>query len=168
MEGKNSGESDSEVLERLKGQGLTEIQFLSHSYFGDNANVLHFQHQSFAEILLAEYYLKVFIKYALDEDADVEEARIRLVIGEPTEQTVLFLKEMLQLLRETTTNEATSEIIEKRKLLFPLMASLATQKHNRLFCNDIYYGWYKLCDIDENQTSYPKKQLENWCIAKKS
>lgn len=164
VEGKDSGETDINVLDRLKGQGLTEIQFLSHSYFGDNANVLHFQHQSFAEILLAEYYLKVFIKYALDEDTDMEEARLKLVLGEPTEQTVLFLKEMLRLLRETAANETTHEIIEKRKLLFPLMASLATKKHNRLFCNDIHYSWHKLCDIGENQTMYPQEQLESWCI----
>jgi len=167
LEGKNCGESDNEILERFKGQDILEIQFLSHSYFGENDNILHFQHQSFAEILLAEYYLKVFIKYALDEDADLDEARVKLVLGKPTEQTVLFLKELFQLLRETSENKTSQSIIEKRKLLFPLMASISTKKHNRLFCNDIFYAWYKNCDIKENQTEYPKESLKNWCIDQK-
>jgi uncharacterized protein YjbI with pentapeptide repeats len=167
LEGKNNDESDSEILERFKGEGFTEIQFLSHSYFGENDNILHFQHQSFAEILLAEYYLKVFIKYSLDQDADAEEARVKLVIGEPTEQTILFLREMLRLLRETAVSETTKEVLEKRKLLFPLMASLAIKKHNRLFCNDIFYSWYSYCNIGENQTEYPQGSLENWCIDQK-
>jgi len=164
LQGKNTGETDTEILERFKGQGLTEIQFLSHSYFGENNNLLHFQHQSFAEILLAEYYLKIFIKYALDENIDIDEARIKLSLGEPTQQTVLFLREMLQLLRDTTTTNITKEIIEKRKLLFPLMASLAAKKNQCLFCNDIYYSWYKNCNIEENYTEYPLNSLENWCI----
>jgi hypothetical protein len=164
LEGKDNNELDSEILERFKGRGLTEIQFLSHSYFGDNDNVLHFQHQSFAEILLAEYYLKVFIKYALDKDSDAEEARVKLILGEPTEQTILFFKEMLLLLRDTAVQKSTSEIIEKRKLLFPVMASLASEKHNRLFCNSIHYGWFEKFNIEENQTEFPYNSLKNWCI----
>jgi hypothetical protein len=164
VEGKTNNEDDFEIIERIKGQGLAEIQFLSHSYFGEENNVLHFQHQSFAEILLAEYYLKVFIKYAFDKNNDIEDARIKLTLGEPTEQTVLFLKEMLNLLKETSSSNKTLEIIEKRRLLFPLMASLATQKNNRLFTNEIFYNWYNLYNIEDNQTEYPKEALENWCI----
>lgn len=167
LEGKNRSESDNEVLESYKGKGFIEIQFLSHSYFGENDNVLHFQHQSFAEILLAEYYLKVFIKYALDEGADPEEARAKLTLGEPTEQTILFFKEMLNLLRDTASELDSTEIIEKRKLLFPLMASLATEKHNRLFCYDISYSWFKHCNIKENQSEYPIESLQQWCINRK-
>lgn len=164
LQGKITNETDNELLDRFRGQGLTEIQFLSHSYFGENNNLLHFQHQSFAEILLAEYYLKVFIKYALDENVDIDEARIKLSLGEPTKQTVLFLREMLQLLRDTTTTNITKEIIEKRKLLFPLMASLAAKKNQCLFCNDIYYSWYNNCTLEENHIEYPLSSLENWCI----
>jgi uncharacterized protein YjbI with pentapeptide repeats len=164
LEGRDNNESDKEILDRLKGTGLTEIQFLSHSYFGENDNVLHFQHQSFAEILLAEYYVKVFIKYALDEESDVEEARVKLVLGEPTEQTIHFMREMLALLKDTVKQEATPEIIEKRRLLFPLMASLSTKKHNKLFCNDLYYSWFNKCKIQENQTEYPPASLQNWCF----
>jgi len=164
LEGKKCGGSDNEVLERFKEEGFTEIQFLSHSYFGENDNVLHFQHQSFAEILLAEYYLKVFIKYALDEDADPEQARVKIMLGEPTEQTIQFLQEMLILLRETSQSKLTNKIIEKRKLLFPLMASLATKKNNRLFCNDIFYNWYNKNKINEYESQYPLDLLQNWCI----
>ncbi len=168
LEGKNTGESDSEILERFKGQGFTEIQFLSHSYFGENDNVLHFQHQSFAEILLAEYYLKIFIKYALDEDAELDEARTKLSIGEPTEQTIIFLSEILRLLRDTSVSDINQDIIEKRKLLFPLMASLSIQKYNnKLLCNDLKYSWYNKCEFDDNETKYPISSIENWCLDSK-
>ena len=165
LEGKKNHESDHEVLDRYKN--ITDIQFLSHSYFGENDNVLHFQHQSFAEILLAEYYLKIFIKYALDEDADIDEARAKLVVGEPTKQTIFFLKELLDLLKETSADSTTPQIIEKRKLLFPLMASLSIDKHNRLLCNNLKYSWFKSHQFKENETEYPKTLLENWCIGQK-
>ena len=125
LDGENKSETDREILERYQKEGVTEIQFLSHSYFGEEDNNLHFQHQSFAEILLAEYYLKVFIKYALDKKNEVNIARNKLVLGEPTEQTILFFKELIKLLKETVSRDATPTIIEKRKLLYPLFASLA-------------------------------------------
>lgn len=167
LDGENKGETDNQVLERYQNKKVTEIQFLSHSYFGESENILHFQHQSFAEILLAEYYLKVFIKYALDEEFKVEEARTKLILGEPTEQTIQFLKEMLSLLREAAVKDASPDVIEKRRLLFPLLASLATQKNNRLFCHEIFYGWYKQCEFPENRTEYPLESLKNWCIGQK-
>ncbi|MDM8568969.1 hypothetical protein QUF50_05565, partial [Thiotrichales bacterium HSG1] len=156
LDGEDKGENNDEILKRY--QDVKEVQFLSHSYFGENDNVLHFQHQSFAEILLAEYYLKVFIKYALDEDANVGDARIKLVLGEPTGQTIEFFTAMLQLLKQTVDDK------DARKLLFPLMASLATDKYNKLFCNEIFYTWYKTCKFDEGCADYPVKALENWCI----
>lgn len=159
---KNNDESDNKVLERNKN--ITEIQFLSHSYFGENNNVLHFQHQSFAEILLAEYYLKIFIRYALDKNANIDEARAKLVAGEPTEQTIFFLKELLELLKETSAESSTPQIIEKRKLLFPLMASLSIEKHNRVFCNKISYSWFESYSFEDNETEYPESLLKNWCI----
>ncbi len=164
LDGKNKKQSDIEILGLYADKGVTEIQFLSHSYFGENDNVLHFQHQSFAEILLAEYYLKVFIKYALDEEFDIEEARTKLILGEPTAQTIQFFTEMLKLLIETAPEESSKQVIEKRKLLFPLMASLATKKHNKLFCNAIYYEWFKQCPCKENEANYPPELLDNWCI----
>jgi len=162
LDGELTSETDEEILERYKNQGVLEIEFLSHSYFGENNNILHFQHQSFAEILLAEYYLKVFIKYALDEDFDIEKARTKLMIGTPTGQTIQFLVEMLRLLRQSVTENVTDKIIQKRKLLFPLISSLATKKHNHLFCHDIYYEWYKKVNIPTNTTDYPIESLENW------
>jgi hypothetical protein len=164
LEGENKQETDIEILERYKNQGITEIQFFSHSYFGENNNILHFQHQSFAEILLAEYYLKVFIKYALDEEFNTEEARVKLILGEPTEQTIQFLKELLRLLKDTTIEGQAINLLEKRKLLFPLMASLATKKHNNLFCNNIYYEWFNKLNIPEDKSEYPSEAFSEWCI----
>lgn len=159
-------ETDKEILERYKQEGVTEIQFLSHSYFGEQDNNLHFQHQSFAEILLAEYYLKVFIMYALDETPKINEARSKLMLGEPTDQTISFFKELILLLKSTVSNEVTPTIIEKRRLLFPLIASLAHKKHNKLYCTQLYYEWFRQVKSDEIKSSKipPQKLLENWAI----
>ena len=165
IEGRKSEEKEQDILDRF--DKVRDLQFLSHSYFGEDGNTLHFQHQSFAEILLAEYYLKIFLKFALDEDSDVEEARVKLILGEPTEQTMQFFQELLTLIKESAKDELNDEeVIEKRKLLFPLMASLATKEYNKdLFCGHIYYKWYEQVKIAENQTEYPPQSLQNWVIS---
>ena len=162
LEKENKGDKDSNVLERFKD--VTDIQFLSHSYFGENDNILHFQHQSFAEILLAEYYLKVFICYALGIENNQEECRAKLLLGNPTYQTRFFLRALIQLLKETISEKTTDEILEKRKLLFPLFASLSTKENNTLFSNDLYYEWFKKGNFNDNTSEYPKELLQNWCI----
>lgn len=162
LDGANRNESDNEVLERYKNKNVNEIEFLSHSYFGENDNKLHFQHQSFAEILLAEYYLKVFIKYALDKDFNIGEAREKLLLGLPTEQTIRFFIDLLKLLRDSTVNPSSSDTIEKRKLLFPLLATLAIEKNNNLFSNSLYYEWFNRYPIESNETKYPIELINNW------
>ncbi len=162
LDGEITKETDSQILARYKKSGITDIEFLSHSYFGENNNILHFQHKSFAEILLAEYYLKLFIKYALDEDFDIAQARIKLSIGMPSSQTVLFLIEMLRLLRASSSTKLTNSVLQKRKLLFPLLASLSTNKNNNLFCYDIYYEWFKKFKIPANSAQYPEESITNW------
>lgn len=164
LDGENRNESDRDILERYKKEGVTEIQFLSHSYFGEEDNNLHFQHQSFAEILLAEYYLKVFIKYALDKNSDITEARSKLILGEPTEQTILFFKELIKLLKETVSEKATKNIKEKRKLLYPLLASLATEKHNTLYCSTIDLKWFDIVKIDNGSSKINESLLKKWAI----
>lgn len=166
LDGIDKKETDNQILERYKKQGIVEIEFLSHSYFGENDNTLHFQHQSFAEILLAEYYLKVFIKYGLDEDTSVEEARSKLLLGTPTEQTINFLIELLNLLKETSVESNSEDVIEKRKLLFPLLASVSTKKNNSLFSNDVFYEWFKQCKFIDNQSEYPENALTSWYFNK--
>lgn len=167
IEGKDTKESDDILLTRNKN--IVELEFLSHSYFGENSNNLHFQHQSFAEILLAEYYLKIFIKFALDEDSNsIEETRAKLHLGKPTSQATLFFIELLNLLKETVGKNINNSIIEKRKLLFPLFAAMSDKKNNKLFCNKLFYNWYDCyCKFEVNQIDYPKEALENWCITEK-
>ncbi|WEK20396.1 MAG: SMEK domain-containing protein [Candidatus Pedobacter colombiensis] len=128
-----------------KFDDIASIHFLSHSYLGEKENTLHFQHQSFAEILLAEYYLKVFIKYAIDDDTDVEEASIRLNIGIPTDQTVLFLRGLITLLRECVEGDPKNpSIYNKRELLIPLLASIAIKKHNKkLYSTRLNITWFE-------------------------
>ena len=164
IEGKRTTESDKEIIERYKNNDVTEIQFLSHSYFGEEDNKLHFQHQSFAEILLAEYYLKVFIKYSLERKIDIDEVRSRLTLGEPTEQTILFFKELICLLKDTVTNDVTDSIIEKRKLLYPLMCSLSIEKHNPLYSSTLYYEWFKFIGKDNDSPFYHPELLNKWAI----
>jgi hypothetical protein len=164
LDGANRNESDNEIIERYKNRNVNEIEFLSHSYFGENDNKLHFQHQSFAEILLAEYYLKIFIKYALDKDFNLEEARAKLLLGLPTEQTIRFFIDLLNLLKDSTVNPPCSDTIEKRKLLFPLLATLATEKNNNLFSNSLFYEWFNKYPIESNETTYPTELITNWCF----
>ncbi|AVI49758.1 hypothetical protein C5O00_00695 [Pukyongia salina] len=166
LDGDNRHESDNEILERYKNKNVTEIEFLSHSYFGENDNKLHFQHQSFAEILLAEYYLKVFIKYSLDKDFNIAEARAKLLLGFPTEQTIRFFIDLLILLKDSTNDIKASETIEKRKLLFPLLATLATEKNNNLFCNSLYYEWFNKYPIKPDEIEYPIELIEDWAFNK--
>lgn len=164
IEGKKTNENDKEIIERYKNDDVTEIQFLSHSYFGEEDNNLHFQHQSFAEILLAEYYLKVFIKYALEKKFDIDEVRSRLTLGEPTEQTILFFKELICLLKETVSNDRTDSIIEKRKLLYPLLCSLSIEKHNPLYSSILDLKWFDMIERDDDYPFYHPKLLEKWAI----
>ncbi len=166
LDGELTHETDKQVLARYKKSGVTEIEFLSHSYFGENNNILHFQHKSFSEILLAEYYLKVFIKYALDEEFDVSAARVKLSIGMPSWQTILFLVEMLRLFRSAASTKVNPKILQKRELLFPLMASLSSKKNNNLFCHDLYYEWYKKYKIPLHSTKYPEESIRNWYFTK--
>ena len=166
LDGENKRETDREILERYKQEEVTEIEFLSHSYFGESNNNLHFQHQSFAEILLAEYYLKVFIKYALEKKSDIDMARSRLVLGEPTEQTIQFFIELIKLLKETVSDKVDDNIIEKRKLLYPLFSSLATEKHNTLYSSTIDLKWFDKVDINNESSKIPDELLESWAINK--
>lgn len=163
LEGESSFESDVQILNRYKETNAAEIQFLSHSYFGENNNTLHFQHQSFGEILLAEYYLKILIKYSFDEEFDYESARIKLTIGKPTSQSIEFFVELLVLLREST--EPVENSLEKRKLLFPLLASLATRRSNKtLYCNNLFYTWYSHIKFNDNSSDFPVHSLANWPV----
>lgn len=130
IEEKEIDKDDRKVLREFND--IDSIHFLSHSYLGEKENTLHFQHQSFAEILLAEYYLKIIIKYAFEENADVDEARIRLSIGLPTDQTIDFFKGLLILLKECVLGKPEeNSTYAKRELLIPLLSSMAINKHNR-------------------------------------
>ncbi len=134
--------NDKAVLEKFPD--IESINFLSHSYLGEKENTLHFQHQSFAEILLAEYYLKVFIKYAIEENESVEDARIRLSVGVPTDQTIEFFKGLLMLLKECALgNPDEKSVIMKRKLFIPLLASMSLTKHNKkLYSSRLDLKWF--------------------------
>ena len=166
LDGENRQETDKQILERYKDKGVIEIEFPSHSYFGEEDNNLHFQHQSFAEILLAEYYLKVFIKYALEKQSDLNTARSKLILGEPTEQTMVFFKELLKLLKESV-DDGCENVIEKRKLLYPLFASLATEENNTLYSSVIDLKWFDNDEVDTKSSRIPIELLENWAINQK-
>ncbi|MGN6418709.1 MAG: NACHT domain-containing protein [Pseudobacter sp.] len=158
-------ESDIEVFDEYRRKGFSDIQFLSHSYFGENDNRLHFQHQSFAEILLAEYYLKVFICCALDRSLNLSFVISMLKIGSPTEQCIEFFVELLLLLKETVGESPSPEVIEKRKLLTPLLASISIDACNRqLNSQALYYKWYELGKINSNTRDIPQQLLLNWVI----
>lgn len=163
IEKTNKNSSDKELLEKYSD--INDVQFLSHSYFGEDNNTLYFQHQSFAEILLAEYYLKIIICYALEINSDKRECIARLLLGNPTWQTKGFLKNLVDLIKDTASENITDDVIEKRKLLFPFFASLSTQKNNTLFSNYLHYKWFENGNQSNKNAGYIYL-LENWCIGK--
>lgn len=121
-----SNAPDAQAIQQFNT--IDELKFLSHSYFGDSEQNLHFQHQSFAEILLAEYFLKVFLNEALNDEPNINKTRELIFIGEPTIATMEFFSELVKILIagvEDDEKNITPEIIRKRKLLLPVIGSLS-------------------------------------------
>lgn len=170
IEGITSIDTDEKILEKYKNSKVNELEFLSHSYFGDSNNILHFQHQSFAEILLAEYYLLLILKYSLDNETNIDGARALLSIGLPTTQTIYFLKDLLALFKESifdgNKNAIPNEVLEKRKLLAPLLASISLKNNDRLSCNHLHYRWLNNSDSLTNTIEFPIDLLANWPITR--
>ncbi len=71
---------------------------------------------------------------------------------------------MLELLKEASVEDNSASVLQKRRLLFPLLASMATSKHNHLFCNNIYYEWFNKYKLPENTSEYPLESLKNWYL----
>ncbi|MCM3143088.1 pentapeptide repeat-containing protein [Brevibacillus sp. MER 51] len=154
---------DEYKMEKYKE--VEDIEFISQSYFGQEGDTFYFQHQSFAEMLLAEYYLKIFIRYALDESISEEIARKKLILGNPSEQTIDFLGGLLKLLKECAVKEADDDVKKKRKLLFPMIASMAIPEYSKeLYTPYINLVWLKSVKFEPNSTEPPSQLLENWII----
>ena len=165
MDQNQTNEADERILERYRNNNLNQIEFLSHSYFGEQSNVLHFQHQSFAEILLAEYYLKVIVKFALDRNYNIDVVTSKLMLGTPTKQTIQFLSEILKLVRDTISDNPGPEIIEKRKLILPLFASISINVNNpTLYSDRLFYEWFSKANITKHTTDVPEILTTNWCL----
>ncbi|WP_165498020.1 NACHT domain-containing protein [Bacillus thuringiensis] len=162
LEGAIIDKNDKKTMEKYKE--VTAVEFLSQSYFGQNGGTFYFQHQSFAEMLLAEYYLKIFISFALNEH-NPEEARIMLNLGNPTEQTIDFLMGLINLLKDSVSTDCTYQTIEKRKLLFPLLASMSINDFSKqLHTHYLKYTWFDKVKIKNNTTIIPEDLLINWPI----
>lgn len=158
-------QSDEQVIDEYRKSGENDIQFLSHSYFGENDNVLHFQHQSFAEILLAEYFVKVLLKYAIDGITSLDEIVSKLKIGLPTSQSIDFFCELLMLLKETSSSSNDVNILEKRHLLVPLLASVANKKNNKnLNSPKLFFQWYEANGFENESASISPRLVMNWPI----
>ncbi|PGH78778.1 hypothetical protein CN899_27510 [Bacillus thuringiensis] len=163
LEGAVIDKHDSAKKEQYRE--VEEIRFLSQCYFGQDGNHFYFQHQSFAEMLLAEYYLKVFINYALNDNTSVEEAKIRLNLGNPTAQTIEFFKGLLSLLKESVSSSSMEEAMKRRRLLFPMLASLCIPEYSKeLFTHKLKYKWFDEVKFDSNTTKIPEILLSEWPI----
>jgi len=74
---------------------------------------------------------------------------------------------LLYLLKDTVSSNPTDEVIEKRKLLYPLMATLANERYNSLYCERIDTKWFEDVEIDNNSATIHPELLENWAIGKR-
>ncbi len=126
----------------------THYRFLSHTYLEKNQDKYFFSHQSFAEMLIAEYYLRVFVYAAFQPQANPEAIRSLLLIGEPTPQTMYFYQGLLDLLIQSSGVGSTSEdqLLECRKMLFPIIASLGLSKEGHKRVSDLEMDSYLYCD----------------------
>ncbi|MDR4943062.1 hypothetical protein RGU39_21115 [Bacillus wiedmannii] len=152
-------------------------RFLSHSYLEKNQDKYFFNHQSFAEMLLAEYYLRVFLYGAFQSNVEIDKIRTMLLIGEPTPQIISFYKGLLDLLIESIEESTLSEtnLLDCRKMLFPIIASLGLTKEQHRIVSDLEMDSYLYCEeinqffsIDELQAyrALNDSQVRNWPITK--
>ncbi|RIE05108.1 NACHT domain-containing protein [Cohnella faecalis] len=120
-------------LEEALGEDASLVQFMSHSYFKNAGGIYHFNHQSFAEIIIAEYYVRLLLWSAL-ENKTANELSPFLAIGNPTEQTVSFVKSLLNMLCDATIGDDRldgNSLLKIRRALSPMMSSLGAAEYNR-------------------------------------
>ena len=116
------------------------VDYLSNSYFGEKGESFNFKHQSFAEILLAEYYIKVLLVFAL-EGKKVYELDSFLAIGRPSRVAIEFFRELLKLLKKSSEDADDREVMNARRLLSPLITSIAIEENNQLYSQKIDSIW---------------------------
>lgn len=160
-------------LKEIVGDESELIQFMSHSYLRNSDGKYYFNHQSFAEIILAEYYLRVFV-WSFMEKKSVQDTMAFLNIGDPTYQTMIFCKGLIELFINATynlENNNKEELNRIRKSIFPLITSLGVEKFNNKILNDKEFNMYSesintVFDIDKlsNRTEIPNEIIYNWPI----
>lgn len=152
-------------------------RFLSHTYLEKQQDKYFFNHQSFAEMLLAEYYLRVFLYAAFQPNVQLNRIREMLLIGEPTQQVMSFYKGLLDLLIESIEESKLTDLnlIDRRKMLFPIVASLGLSKERHKVVSDLDMDSYLYCEeidhffnMDELQSykSLADSHVQRWPITK--
>ncbi|MFA2807916.1 hypothetical protein [Bacillus mycoides] len=123
-------------------------RFLSHTYLEKEQDKYFFNHQSFAEMLIAEYYLRVFLYAAFQPSVKPDQIRAMLLIGEPTHQIMSFYKGLLDLLIESTEESTLNEpnLLDRRKMLFPIVASLGLSKKRHEMVSNLEMDSYLYCE----------------------
>ncbi|MGN7414110.1 pentapeptide repeat-containing protein [Paenibacillus sp. SAF-068] len=149
---------------------VLHYRFLSHSYFGNKEDTFYFQHQSFAEMLLAEYYLKILITNSLVKKPEISNARLKLMLGYPTNQTMAFFQGLLELLnlasKDTSADLKIPKKVKKaREMLFPIIASIGLYDTNSTFFNhEIKSSWLSKAEIHSTNYIIPEVLLSEWPI----
>ncbi|WP_163421232.1 pentapeptide repeat-containing protein [Flagellimonas sp. CMM7] len=150
-----------------KNMARVLVAYLSNSYFGLRGENFNFKHQSFAEILLAEYYIKVFLVFVFDK-RDENTLGNYLSIGKPTKVSLTFYRELLNLLKKSIVeNGDNSESIEARRLLSPLITSISIPEPNQLYSETLDSIWRTRKNLDhfERAVKYPPIEvLQDWPI----
>lgn len=165
-------------LKSVAGDKATLIQFLSHSYLRNNNDKYYFNHQSFAEIILAEYYVRVFI-WGWKEEKSIQDIMAQLNIGNPTTQTMIFCRGLIKLFIDSVVTSGKNNQVELRRIrksIFPLIASLGVEKFNvktsKDNTSDTTFNIYSEAIRDlfgvsnlKGRTDISDESLDNWPIS---
>ncbi|SCX63420.1 NACHT domain-containing protein [Lysinibacillus fusiformis] len=175
-----SGENHLKIQDIVDIWGIPNAKnyrFLSHTYLEIQQDKYFFNHQSFAEMLLAEYYLRVFLHAAFQPNVQLNQIREMLLIGEPTQQVMSFYKGLIDLLIESIEESTLTDfnLLERRKMLFPIVASLGLSRERHKMVSNLDMDSYLYCEeidsffnMDELQSykSLADSHVQRWPITK--
>lgn len=148
------------------------IVFKSLAYLSSKSDELGFHHDSIAEFLTAEYFFKIFL-YNAFENNDIGKLREEIQLGNPTPETMDFLNVIIQQIIFSINGRA-EEKLQARINLFPLLCSMSLKSKvgshkdesdkyeiiTKTYSKKINADWYQKY---LNNKSISREEIEHIC-----